>query len=180
MNKTRPYFSLSTNALKDMVRESEPNSPVLTDVAHELTFRSTDMAKHLAREIVNRQAGRIPPRATVQQAPKPSGESNASGSKPKARTPTEADKEAHASDDDTARAKQQLAALRATFTAESEYLARWGLSSLAPKALQEQVFEYWDKELRARGDAHPLGLGIEDLARDRRDLTEERRGDDRV
>lgn len=61
--------------------------------------------------------------------------------------------------------------LRRSFTAESEVLARWGMTSLMPMAMRGGVFSVW-RELLAHGQ-HPLGLTLTDLERDLKTLNDE-------
>jgi hypothetical protein len=63
-------------------------------------------------------------------------------------------------------AEAKYLSLRTLFSAESEALARWGMTSLMPPEIRAAVFDMWRSALSARADAHPLGFGLADLKRD--------------
>jgi hypothetical protein len=67
---------------------------------------------------------------------------------------------------------QKYESLRATFTAEAELLARWGMTAAMPLDLQDLVFDEWRKRIsRAPSHAGPSG---EALSEDRIRIVRER------
>lgn len=160
MANERPYRMMSIDDLTGRIRGSASNKVLLDEVARELEHRSTNRAKALAREV---ERLRI---ALSQQKPGPlSPETKAPAARALVPEPAAGDIGA------------RYESLRATFTAEAEILARWGLTALAPDDLQNHVFAYWRNMLGRNRDSHPLGLGAADLARDIKALTDERRKD---
>jgi hypothetical protein len=56
-------------------------------------------------------------------------------------------------------------ALRATFTTEAEFLARWGMTPAMPDDLRSEVFALWEKRLGESADDR--GRNLASLADDR-------------
>lgn len=164
MTGERPYSNLLHVDLKAKVDGSAGDPALLRDVLHELSFRKTGRARSLA----SRVKALLASPSTDASAP---GEAN----KTSATEPTWSD-QASSTDAPHIDLASRYAALRSTFTAEAEILARWGLTSLAPPALRDTVVRYWQDEFHKSGGQHPLGLDEEDLRRDLEALGEEKRG----
>lgn len=152
----------------------DPASPpeLLSEVEYELRHRTTKGAKHL----LARLSGNSVSRASKERAPEVGGGQPShpttleSVDKPSA-FPTETQTENdHARD-----IKTQFAALRATFTAESEILARWGLTSAMPEDMVQLVLENWAG--RVTDEPDDMGRSRTSLSRDSARLAELGAGD---
>lgn len=162
MASGRPFMQLSLDGLRAKVRDSPNSRSMLEEVRNELACRSTLGAKRLKREVETRLAN-----AATTKAKKKLPETEQSASK--------GDKVERPSKANISGLEARYSALRATFTAEAEILSRWGMTSLAPPAVREAVFRYWNETLLEPSGQHPLGLGEEDLKSDIKALASEKR-----
>ncbi len=140
----RPYMSLSFLELNDLFSKAK-DSVVLEDLKYELSLRRTKSAKKLLIE-VNKKLGVAP------------------------------GKEVNSSklNFEHAQLKKRYDSLRRTFTVEGEILARWGMTSAIPKALEKIVFDIWSKSVTSDDDE--FGRTSAQLAIDMEKLKNERRG----
>lgn len=140
----RPYMSLSALELVALFEKAK-DSESLKNLQHELMHRRTKPAKKLLIE-VNKKLGVTP------------GEEVGS-SKLKF---------------EHIQLKKRYDSLRRTFTVEGEILARWGMTSAMPEALEEIIFDIWSKSVTADDDE--FGRTSAQLAIDMEKLKNERRG----
>jgi len=156
MSGDRPYMAMSIEDLTSTVRNASSRM-LLDEVANELSHRKTHRARRLAQEIEGLQAGERPAQRKARE------DTRSSDTAPLATS----------IEDDALTVRYN--ALRATFTAEAEILARWGLTALAPHDLRIEAISHWRQALHEDPEAHPLGLSIDDLERDLQALADEHR-----
>lgn len=140
----RPYMSLSALELVALFEKAK-DSESLENLQHELMNRRTKPAKRLLIE-VNKKLGVAP------------------------------GKEVNSSklNFEHAQLKKRYDSLRRTFNVEGEILARWGMTSAMPEALEAIVFDIWSKSVTADDDE--FGRTSAQLAIDMEKLKVERRG----
>jgi hypothetical protein len=164
----RPYIQLSLDALKAKLSDTPGNRVLLEEVQHELAFRTTPGARRLEREVLTLLEG-------LDTDAKASKKASKKASEVPTTTPCDSEGSAPPTGAPSSTLESRYLALRATFTAEAEILARWGLTSLAPPRLRDAAFRCW-QEIFNSGGQHPLGLGRDDLERDLESLKNEKRG----
>lgn len=138
----RPHIGLSLVELTRIVDDPGSSTELISEIADELRLRTTRGAAQLLARIPSGAAGSpIPPggRSTrvgqTRRNPR-----RATPDEPSA-LPTETPTQARHFRD----MAEQLEVLRTTFTAESEILARWGITEALPDQLRNLVFEEWSR-----------------------------------
>ena len=79
---TRPFFKTTLDDLEKMARENLHNGQILGDIRSELSYRTTDRAKQLERELLAIAEGRLvaPPGPPRKDRPDDQGELGILGS----------------------------------------------------------------------------------------------------
>lgn len=163
----RPHLNSSLQDLTAIVDDPESPPELLSEVADELRHRTTKGARNLLKRLdddpVRRTSkqrdskpgnGRRSHHTTVQSVDSPSA------------FPTETQIENESARD----IATQFAALRATFTAEAEILARWGLTCAMPEDIVQLVLKNWAN--RVTDEPDDFGRSRTSLSRDSARLSE--------
>lgn len=164
---SRPYQHSSTESLENLARENPHDGPLLYAITLELRQRGRKRARRAADVVAALQEALEQPADASAAARQPARAGAGDG--PSARAAA-----SYSTSELIARPTlvERYQALRVTFTAEAEVLARWGLTPLLPAELRGYLFEAWSQRFAALGsDAHPHGLTRVDLERDRAALT---------
>ena len=140
----RPYMSFSALELEALFLKTSDND-LLEAFQFELNHRRTKSAKKLLIE-VNKKLG----------------------------VTTEATKDSSKWKYELIHLKKRYDLLRSTFTIEGEILARWGMTSAIPEALEAIVLGAWSKVMTASEDE--FGRTIAQLSSDIEKLKVERKG----
>lgn len=159
---TRPHMNSSLADLTSMVDDPESTPELVAEVAEELRHRSTKGARSLLARLECRSVTPVSGR----EAQRPRDDRTPPWVDETSVIPTDTRVETEHSRD----IATQFAALRATFTAESEILARWGLTSAMPDDMVRLVLEEWAGRLTDEPDG--LGRSITSLSRDAARLAE--------
>jgi hypothetical protein len=146
---SRPYRAEPITRLEQLAKSTDKT--VLANVVNELRYRSTYRARRLLR--------RLAPDQTHDKKGARAGAHE--GTRHAAPRVTEAE--------------TKYLALRSLFTAQSEALARWGITSLMPQDMQDAALAQWRSALTDNADAHPMGLRLADLDEDIKKLNGWRR-----
>ena len=169
----RPYMMMGIEALERLAQTSKSDAEVLDSLIAELHHRKNLRAQRLrsrlegsdvqeasesatSGQLGTSRAASVPAAAVGNQDSPDTG-----GTRPPAISAEE-----HSS------LLRRYESLRTTFTAESELLARWGMTPALPEDLQELVFSEWRKRLADGGG--PAWLSAEALAQDRGRIAQER------
>lgn len=165
----RPYLNESIESLEQMVHTRD-DPQLVAAVIGELGHRRGRRARKLLHQLAPANG------ATAAAEP---GEPNSNHVQPEP-TPQAARTYGVVDEAVTSDLVARYAALRATFTAEAEVLARWGMTGLMPEEMRSLVFDSWRARLDGNSDAHPLGMTLDELAQDRALLDEELRARERA
>jgi len=163
---TRPLMSLRVDQLTMKFRNAGGDIEALRALSAELGYRKTSTAKALLRE-VDAQLGRLsqkPSTGTKTIAPQTPDKEDPYKSKTRRRQVTE---EAPR----TLPVDYEL--LRKTFSAESELLARWGMTSTIPDDFMSVVFDGWCDRLTDSPDE--FGRTVDSAREDRAQLARMRK-----
>lgn len=153
----RPYMQCTAAELKILVEKPGATSETVQAVLAELAHRSTKSARKLRDELCAKHS-----------VPTPGGTNFD--------TSTENRETVHAKQEpDPSKPPPEFEwrfnALRLTFTAEAEILAKWGITPALPDDIRESVFDAWRSKLIASPDE--LGRSADRLATDIAKLEEE-------
>ena len=145
----RPYFSSTVAELQELANQFGNDPDGRAALIAELTHRTTPSARRLLSELENRVPTALarPPAASPPPATSPLATPNR---------------------DLTSRYE----ALRAAFTTEAEFLARWGMTPAMPDDLRSEVYAWWERRLGASADE--LGRSLASLVNDRSRADRER------
>ena len=156
---SREYQHSSTAELASLVDDDQVDRRLLVAIKAELDHRKTQRARDLAVR-VEQLLSATP--ANGHGGATSAEEHAARGAGRSSRTTGQAALSVGRRTD----VERRYAALRETFTSESERLASWGMTSLMPPDLRAVVADAWRKHLRADPASHPLGLRERDLDAD--------------
>lgn len=156
----RRYSQVSTKDLEQLFVDKPEDQLLLRHLLEELDFRTSKRASTLRAEIV-KHLEKVPTKTRHGTS------ANATRNEPFISVEA-SDKTQNqmVTNESTA-----LELLRATFTAEGEILARWGMTGSMPAAMREAVFVSWHRTLFAVPDR--LGRSLESLREDQTRLAEE-------
>lgn len=166
--ESRPYKPFKSEELENLALSESGNVPVLLQITEELRHRRDHQAANDVRDLVARllraaEQGQPPANrdcGSDGQANPHRGDASQQGSPAAPPTSPPLGTSPLMRHD----YKSRYEVLRETFTAESELLARWGMTSLMPTTLREEVFTFWSR-LLSQGQ-HPAGLTLADLEND--------------
>lgn len=168
----RPYIALSIAQLEVLAAEDSTDRDSVECLVEELRHRKGRRVRNLLSQLVSESAG-------IAEDPSPEQDSDGRVVKSPKPDSLDCDVRAYSLDPGSQTSEsyelllRKYETLRATFTAEAELLARWGMTPLMPSYMQELVFEEWRKRISLASD--PIGRSLDSLAADQRRITDERR-----
>lgn len=161
----RPYMKQTAGDLEAIARAHADDAAVLTQVLDELNRRTTQKAEDATRVVL--QLLTDARRGCGAHGGSEGELAEATATTPPSGPPTPGavvDPALDGAGTSDPSLLVRYEALRSTFTAESEALARWGLTSLMPQEMRRMVFDAWRERVRSDPHAHPLGLNEADLS----------------
>lgn len=165
---TRPLQSFRVDELNRRFGSARGERSTLLQLQAELKLRSTPSARDLLHK-VKRAIANLPAHPPAQPTPTPPPRVVApTGSSSIGQRPPAAGSGASAS-----QAPIDYELLRKSFTAESELLARWGMTASIPDDLMERVFSNWVERLTSTPDQ--WGRTVDSARRDLAKVKEIRR-----
>jgi hypothetical protein len=149
----RPHRSMSIGDLTKIVDDKKVTQKTISEVIDELSHRTTPKAKKLLARL-KRQNPSLDSRASKPDpTPRPSRGKQSRKSKPVDESgdgvvPRETESLGPEAKD----AAQRLAALRETYTEESEILAKWGITTALPADMRAELLSRWKTKLTDQPD----------------------------
>lgn len=169
----RPYIQLSIEALESLAASSASDATILADLIEELGHRKMGRAQRLRYRLeAGAPLGASGNCALSSVRDTHAGEARAEAADDQGGPDDELASIMAASDQEYSVLLEKYESLRATFTAEAELLARWGMTPALPRDMQDFIFSQWNKKL-SKGK-RVGSLSPNDLADDRERLTQER------
>ena len=164
---SRPHVNLKSDELELLAHRESSNATVLLEISEEISHRRAHPATNRVRDLVTRLLQSVEASGGNEG---PDGLDLTATEIPAVLRPAATPAIIHPTRpmDEW---EKRYETLRRSFTAESEVLARWGMTSLMPVGMRGRVFSVW-RDLIAHGQ-HPLGLTLTDLERDLKTLNDE-------
>lgn len=170
----RPYAGLRIEELEGLVSSNSDDPDGLARVRSELKYRKTARAIKLARHIQALIGGDSPQQLTMSTPPSSSYDRKVTPIPAHERQITPGGDLSWQQVGSQESLAEKYEVLRVTFTVEGELLARWGMTPLMPRDMQDLIFTEWAKRLGGVGNEGPspdsLRRDLERLERERKVL----------